>query len=73
MSGAILWSTNLSGAFLVQAQDHEQDKGSKPAKGLTQDQLNWACADKSPTLTHVLDDKTRKPLVWLDKPCNEGP
>ena len=73
LSGANLLWTNLSGAFLNQAQDDERDAGSKPVKGLTQVQLDWACADKPPVLKGVLDAETDKPLVWRDKPCNEGP
>ena len=73
LSGVKLWSTNLSGAFLMQAQDDERDRGTKLAKGLTQEQLDWACADKPPVLKGVLDAETDKPLVWRDKPCNEGP
>ncbi len=72
LSGADLWDTNLSGSFLVQAQDHEQVKGRKIANGLTQDQLDWACADTPPALNGVLDTTTGKPLEWRGRLCNEG-
>ncbi len=72
LSGADLWDTNPSGSFLVQAQDHEQVKGRKIANGLTQDQLDWACADTPPALNGVLDTTTGKPLEWRGRLCNEG-
>ena len=75
LSGADLWSTNLSGAFLVQGLDDEEDETSwRPAKGLTQESLNRACADKPPQLLdRVIDAESGKALEWCGGPCNEQP
>ena len=75
LSGADLWSTNLSGAFLVPGSDDEEDEtGWKPAKGLTQESLNSACADKPPQLLdRVIDSATGKTLEWSGGPCTEQP
>ena len=83
LSGASLWNANLSGAKLSGANlsganlsDIEflpdSDSGSPgPVTGLTQAQLDEACADPDnpPKLDHVLDAETGKPLVWRGKPC----
>ncbi len=58
-----LLGANLSGASLSAS-------GENPVKGLTQAQLDRACAepDKPPSLTGVLDAKTGQPLVWRGEP-----
>ena len=76
LSDAILWSTNLSGALLVQEPDNENGEGEyKVVTGLTQRQLDWAIADpgKPPNLNRVLDAETGEPLVWRGKPVNLDP
>ena len=62
LTGADLTGANLTGANLSHVQ------------GLTQAQLDPACADsgKPPTLMGSLDAKTGDPLVWRDKPCEDA-
>ena len=72
LSDAILLSTNLSGTYFVQIPDDEQGKGRTiVATGLTQANLDWACADpgKPPILEGVVDAETGKELEWCGKPC----
>ena len=67
LSGVDLTDANLSGArFSV-------DKGWKPAKGLTQSQLDDARADPNnpPKLEGVDDAETGKPLVWQGRPLRD--
>ena len=70
LSGAILSNANLSGADLCGADAHSPVYG-KPVRGLTQAQLDEACADpkNQPKLDGVLDAETGEPLVWRGKPC----
>ena len=68
LSGANLLNTNLSGAKLC----YPGNGNRSPVKGLTQEQLNQACADlNNPPRLHdcVLDATTGKPLVWHDRSC----
>jgi hypothetical protein len=60
---ATLYGTILSGTdFSHNAQ--------APAKGLTQDQLDGACAadDNPPNLARVVDVRTGRGLEWRSKP-----
>ena len=59
LSGATFRDAILSGAKFS-LDDHP------PARGLTQDQLDVACADMDnpPNLDGVIDEVTRQPLVW---------
>ena len=69
--GAHLNDTNLSGAELY---DFESES-KQPVKGLTQAQLDMACADPNnpPKLDgFVLDAETGKPLVWRGKPFEQN-
>lgn len=61
LDGAYLTNSDLSGAVLFNV------------KGLTQGQLNLACAnpDNPPKLHGARDAETGKPLEWRDKPCEE--
>lgn len=71
LSGANLLNTNLSGAKLC----YPCNGNRSPVKGLTQEQLNQACADlNNPPRLHdcVLDATTGKPLVWHDRSCPES-
>ena len=70
LSEAMLQDANLSGADLC-GVDAKSSQYEEPARGLTQAQLNEACADQDnpPKLDGVLDAKTGKPLVWRGKPC----
>ena len=63
--GARLYNTNLSGADLSL-------EGQDPVTGLTQIQLNCACADRDnpPKLARVADSTTSQPLVWRARPCD---
>ena len=63
MSGATLHDTNLSGTYFY---DPDGGTATSPVTGLTQAQLDQACADSDnpPKLDHVLDAETGKPLVW---------
>ena len=67
MSGAILRDTNLSGTYFY---DPSGGPAARPVTGLTQAQLDAACADPGhpPKLDGVLDAETGKPLVWRGKP-----
>ena len=68
--GAVLHGANLSGAVMYDSESESK----QPVKGLTQDQLNMACADPNnpPKLDgFVLDADTGKPLVWCGKPLEK--
>ena len=63
LKGANLTDANVSGVeFSV--------GGPQTVKGLTQVQLDQACADPNnpPILTGVLASETGEPLVWSGKP-----
>lgn len=65
LTGANISKTNLSGvAFSV--------GGRQTARGLTQAQLDDACADPQnpPELVGALDAGSGEPLVWREKPIN---
>ena len=66
LRGAILDHTNLIGANLTGADLYR-------AKGLTQDQLNLACADPDnpPKLDGACDAETGAPLKWRGPPCRK--
>ena len=68
MSGVTLRDTDLSGVYFY---DPDGGTATSPATGLTQAQLDEACADPDnpPRLDGVLDAETGKPLVWRGKPC----
>ena len=70
LSEAILRDANLSGADLC-GVDARSSRYGEPARGLTQAQLDTACADPQnpPKLDAVVDAETGKPLVWRGKPC----
>ena len=70
MTGATLRKVNLSGTrFYRRAGEVTSD----PVIGLTQAQLDEACADPDnpPRLDGVLDAETGKPLVWRGEPCED--
>ena len=71
LSGAKITGTNLSGTcFYARSGEITSD----PVTGLTQAQLDEACADPDnpPKLDGVVKDaKTGKPLVWRGKPCKD--
>ncbi len=73
LSGANLSNANLSGATLVRANLSNvilAHDGEKPVTGLTQNQLDQACADPNnpPKLGGVVfDAETGKTLVWRGK------
>ncbi len=80
LSNAKLWGANLCAVILRGANlsgadfcgvDAKSSQYEEPARGLTQAQLDEACAnpDNPPKLDGVLDAKTGKPLVWRGKPC----
>ena len=68
-----LLGTNLSGADLYGA--HPSRTTQHPVEGLTQAQLNQACADQNnpPKLDGLVMDaeKKDKPLVWHNRPCDD--
>ena len=70
LSKAILCDANLSGADLCGIDAHSPAY-AEPVRGLTQVQLDEACADPGnpPNLAGVLDAETGEPLVWRGKPC----
>ena len=71
LSRAILRDANMSGTDLFGA-DARSSTYNAPVRGLTQDQLDSACADSDnqPKLAGVLDAKTGKQLVWRGKTCD---
>ena len=81
LSGAYLQNANLAGATMAGTDISRANlSGAKltadsladitPMAGLTQGQLDSACADSSnhPTL-EAIDDATSESLVWHDRPC----
>ena len=66
-----LHNATFKGADLSGAQFAEKSPGSA---GLTQRQLDEACADPDapPNLAHVVDAETGKPLVWRGKECEKS-
>ena len=72
MSGATLHDTDLSGTYFY---DPHGGTATSPVTGLTQAQLDEACADPDnpPKLDGILDAETDEPLVWRGKPCDDGP
>ena len=72
LSKTILRSANLSGADFC-GVNARSSRYRKPARGLTQAQLDRACADPNnpPHLDGVLDAETGRQLVWRGKPCGE--
>ena len=70
LSKAILRDANLSGADLC-GVTVKSSRYKRPVEGLTQSQLETACADPHdpPTLDGVLDAETGEPLVWRGKSC----
>ena len=82
LSGANLWRANLSGAQLHGAILQDADlsgasfsgiDGERAAEGLTQTQLDRACADldNPPRLRGVIDRETQRPLVWHEHKCDD--
>ena len=69
LTGSQLFGTTLSDADLSQAFFSRD--GKKPAMGMTQADLDEACADASggPSLDGAIDAETARPLVWRGKPC----
>lgn len=70
LSKAILFKADLSGADLG-GVDARSARYREPATGLTQTQLDDACANPAnpPHLDGVLDAETGEQLVWRGKPC----
>ena len=70
MSGAKIPDTDLSGTRFY---GHAREVTSDPVIGLTQAQVDEACADPDnpPKLDGVLDAETGEPLVWHDKSCKD--
>ena len=74
LHGATLSSTNLSGAyFLLGRKNDEGVIDPNPAIGLTQSQLEQACADTEnpPILLEAVDAETGHRLFWRGKPCED--
>lgn len=77
LSGAELWYADLSGANLdganLSGAEFSTGWGEAAATGLTQAQLDSACADPDnpPKLDGVVDAETGEPLAWRGKPLDE--
>ena len=71
LAGAYLTDSDLSGAYLTGADLTGAVLFS--VKGLTQGQLNLACAnpDNPPNLGRLCDAETGAPLEWRDRRCGE--
>ena len=71
LCGATFSHANLSGANLSGAKlTADPLTDGNPLTGLTQGQLDSACADSSnPPTLEALDVATSEPLVWNDRPC----
>ena len=67
LSGTVFHNTKLSGTDFTGGSLPD----ARPVAGLTQAQLDQACADPDspPKLDGVLDAETGEPLVWRGKPC----
>ena len=77
LSGADLSGANLSGAILVGADLSGvtlSENGKIPVTGLTQGQLDEACASPNdpPNLTGVVDYSTHKALIWRGGQPSDG-
>lgn len=81
LAGANLGNAKLAGANLtnvnVSGADFSHDwrfNHESPASGLTQGQLDQACADPNnpPKLEGVHDAETGDPLNWRGKPCSNS-
>lgn len=77
MHGAIFENADMTGAKFVQANLSGVDftgSGQGPVRGLTQRQLDDACADpdRPPNLDGVIDAKTGAPLVWRGAECGDS-
>ena len=71
MSDAQLRQVNLSGTYFYHPSGRD---ATSPVTGLTQAQLDEACADPDnpPKLDGVvMDAETGEPLVWRGKPCED--
>ena len=76
LSGATLANANMSGAELrdaILSGTKFAHDDYPPARGLTQDQIDKACADRDnpPKLDGVLDAYTGEQLVWRVKPPDD--
>ena len=69
LTGANLARANLTFTELT-GPDPDANR-TLPAQGLTQKQLNQACADRPPILDDLRDAKTNAPLEWHGKPCKK--
>ena len=72
LRGADLSDTNLFGAVFARANlsgTKFSDNGERPARGLTQYQLDeaWADLDNPPYLEGVVDASTGEPLEWRNR------
>ena len=78
LSGADLNRANLRDAILTKADLSGTRFGmflpSPPINGLTQNQLDKACADPNnpPKLNGVVDKMTNERLIWRGKPCDNA-
>ena len=76
LTGALLVNANLTGANLSDSNLTGAEfsvNGELPAIGLTQKQLDSACADPDspPELEGTLDAETGEQLIWRGKPLND--
>ena len=64
-----LWMVNLTGADFGAEEGRQPGHHKLPARGLTQSQINEACADlkNPPRFTGVIDAETGKQLIWRGK------
>ena len=77
MHGAIFESVDMTDAKFVETNLTGVDftgGGEGPVRGLTQRQLDDACADRDmpPNLDGVTDAKTGEPLVWRGATCDDS-
>lgn len=72
-SGADFSEANLSGADFAAKTNPDGSIEVGPAQGLTQAQLDQACAepDRPPKLDGVKDAETGAALVWRGQPCGD--
>ena len=73
LTNVCLWGTNLTRALFAEPPEGEEHLTERdPARGLTQEILNDACADpQNPPrqLNGIPDVKTGKSLCWCSGPC----
>lgn len=75
LSGANFDGANISGADFSGKPNDKRSIQVRSARGLTQAQLDQACADpdRRPRLDGLVDPETEEPLTWRGRPLDSDP